>query len=116
MRILITGGAGFLGSHLADRFLAEGHSVIAMDNLITGNTDNISHLAGRSNFKFIRHDVNGFLVDANPGGLAHGIGSLLANQDHCRSPGTDGRRAVEEKFNWNNVAAYTEGVYQVALR
>jgi glycogen(starch) synthase len=66
--------------------------------------------------EFIRHDVNGFLVDANPGGLAHGIGSLLANQDHCRSLGANGRRAVVEKFNWNNVAAYTEGVYQVALR
>ena len=66
--------------------------------------------------EFVRHDVNGFLVDANPGGLAHGIGSLLANQDHCRSLGANGRRAVEEKFNWNNVAAYTEGVYQVALR
>ena len=46
--------------------------------------------------EFIRHDVNGFLVDANPGGLAHGIGSLLANQDHCRSLGANGRRAVEE--------------------
>ena len=66
--------------------------------------------------EFVRHDVNGFLVDANPGALAHGIGSLLANQDHCRSLGADGRRAVEEKFNWNNVAAYTEGVYQVALQ
>jgi glycosyltransferase involved in cell wall biosynthesis len=66
--------------------------------------------------EFIRHDVNGFLVDANPGGLAHGIGSLLANQDHCRSLGANGRRAVEDKFNWNNVAAYTEGVYQVALQ
>ena len=43
MRVLITGGAGFLGSHLCDRFLAEGHTVIAMDNLITGSTDNIAH-------------------------------------------------------------------------
>src|SRR5512147_683852 len=66
--------------------------------------------------EFVRNDVNGFLVDANPGGLAHGIGSLLANQDHRRSLGANGRRAVEEKFNWNNVAAYTDGVYRVALR
>jgi dTDP-glucose 4,6-dehydratase len=57
LRVLITGGAGFLGSHLCDRFLAEGHSVIAMDNLITGNTDNIAHLAGNPNFHFIKHDV-----------------------------------------------------------
>ena len=47
MRILITGGAGFIGSHLADRLLAEGHSVIAIDNLATGHTRNIEHLAGK---------------------------------------------------------------------
>ena len=46
MRVLITGGAGFLGSHLSDRFLAEGHTVIAMDNLITGSTDNVARIAG----------------------------------------------------------------------
>lgn len=64
MRVLITGGAGFLGSHLCDRFLAEGHSVIAMDNLITGNTDNITHLADNPNFKFIRHDVTEYIYIA----------------------------------------------------
>jgi dTDP-glucose 4,6-dehydratase len=58
---LITGGAGFLGSHLCDRFLAEGHTVIAVDNLITGNTDNIAHLAGNSNFTFIKHDVTNYV-------------------------------------------------------
>ena len=46
MRVLITGGAGFIGSHLCERFLAEGHDVIAMDNLLTGTTDNIAHLSG----------------------------------------------------------------------
>ena len=61
MRVLITGGAGFLGSHLCDRFLAEGHSVIAMDNLITGNTANIEHLAGNDNFHFIKHDVTNYI-------------------------------------------------------
>ena len=61
MRVLITGGAGFLGSHLCDRFLAEGHTVIAMDNLITGNTANIEHLAGRENFLFIKHDVTNYI-------------------------------------------------------
>jgi dTDP-glucose 4,6-dehydratase len=61
MRVLITGGAGFLGSHLCDRFLAEGHTVIAMDNLITGNTGNIEHLAGRENFLFIKHDVTNYI-------------------------------------------------------
>ncbi|MFV9503965.1 MAG: UDP-glucuronic acid decarboxylase family protein [Oscillochloridaceae bacterium umkhey_bin13] len=61
MRVLITGGAGFLGSHLCDRFLAEGHDVIAMDNLITGTTDNIAHLAGNPHFSFIKHDVTNYI-------------------------------------------------------
>ena len=61
MRILITGGAGFIGSHLCDRLLADGHSVIAMDNLITGDTDNIAHLAGNRSFRFIHHDVTEYI-------------------------------------------------------
>ena len=59
--ILVTGGAGFLGSHLCDRFLSEGYSVIAMDNLSTGSTDNIAHLAGRQDFRFVHHDVTEFI-------------------------------------------------------
>lgn len=58
---LITGGAGFLGSHLCDYLLDKGHYVIAMDNLITGSTDNISHLAGNENFKFIKHNVTEYI-------------------------------------------------------
>ena len=61
MRVLITGAAGFLGSHLVDRFLADGHSVIGMDNLITGNLDNLSHLENEPRFEFIRHDVTTFI-------------------------------------------------------
>jgi len=66
MRVLITGGAGFLGSHLCDRFLAEGHQVIAMDNLITGTTRNIEHLAGRDDFLFIKHDVTHYIYVEGP--------------------------------------------------
>jgi dTDP-glucose 4,6-dehydratase len=58
---VVTGGAGFLGSHLSDRLLAEGFRVIAIDNLITGNTDNIAHLVGNPDFKFIRHNVSEFI-------------------------------------------------------
>jgi dTDP-glucose 4,6-dehydratase len=58
---VVTGGAGFLGSHLSDRLLAEGFRVIAIDNLITGNTDNIEHLAGNPDFKFIRHNVSEYI-------------------------------------------------------
>jgi dTDP-glucose 4,6-dehydratase len=61
MRVLITGAAGFLGSHLCDRFIAEGHDVIGMDNLITGNMDNIAHLMGHDRFHFIKQDVSTYI-------------------------------------------------------
>ena len=61
MRVLVTGGAGFLGSHLCDRLLAEGHTVVAMDNLVTGNTDNIAHLAGNPRFSFVKHDITHYI-------------------------------------------------------
>jgi dTDP-glucose 4,6-dehydratase len=60
-KALITGAAGFLGSHLADRFLKEGYYVIGMDNFITGDTKNIQHLEGNPNFQFINHDVTRFI-------------------------------------------------------
>lgn len=66
MRILVTGGAGFIGSHLCDRLLAEGHQVIAMDNLITGSTRNIAHLAGRDDFLFIKHNVTNYIYIEGP--------------------------------------------------
>ena len=60
-RTLITGGAGFLGSHLCDRFIAEGHEVVCMDNLITGNPDNVAHLMGHERFSFVHHDVSDYV-------------------------------------------------------
>jgi len=58
---IVTGGAGFLGSHLCDLLLSKGHSVICLDNLITGNVANIEHLAGNENFKFIKHDITEYI-------------------------------------------------------
>ena len=58
---VVTGGAGFLGSHLTDRLLAEGHKVIGIDNFITGSTANIEHLAGNDNYRFIKHDVSNYI-------------------------------------------------------
>ena len=61
MRVLISGAAGFLGSHLCEKLLRLGHKVIGMDNFVTGNPDNLAHLAGNQDFLFIRHDVSNFI-------------------------------------------------------
>jgi dTDP-glucose 4,6-dehydratase len=63
-RVLVTGGAGFIGSHLCDHLLGEGFDVIAMDNLITGNIRNIEHLAGNEHFTFIKQDVTEYIYVA----------------------------------------------------
>ena len=76
MRVLVTGGAGFLGSHLCDKLLGEGHEVVAMDNLLTGNTDNIAHLAGNPKFEFIKHNVTNYIY------LAGNVDAIL----HFASP------------------------------
>lgn len=60
-RTLITGGAGFIGSHLCDRLLAEGHDVVCVDNFITGRPDNVAHLIGNSGFHLIEHDVTNYI-------------------------------------------------------
>lgn len=61
MRVLVTGGAGFIGSHMCDRLLEECHEVVVVDNLVTGRIENIAHLSGRSDFHFIQHDVSNFI-------------------------------------------------------
>lgn len=72
MRILITGAAGFLGSHLSDRFLAEGHDVIGMDNLITGARENLAQLKDNRRFSFVLHDVSRYIqVDGPVDGVLH---------------------------------------------
>ena len=86
MRILITGGAGFIGSHLCDRYLAEGHEVIAMDNLATGSTDNIAHLAGRPRFSFIKHNVTNYIYVAGDVDMVLHLASLPSPVDYLNYP------------------------------
>ena len=66
MRVLITGAAGFLGSHLCDRFLGEGHTVVGLDNFVTGSPDNVAHLVGNDRFQFLRHNISEYTYVAGP--------------------------------------------------
>jgi dTDP-glucose 4,6-dehydratase len=83
---VVTGGAGFLGSHLCDRLLAEGHRVIALDNLVTGNTDNIAHLAGNPNFEFIKHNVTSFIYLPGPVDFIFHFASPASPIDYLELP------------------------------
>ena len=86
MKVLITGAAGFLGSHLTDRFLADGHSVIGVDNFITGHPDNIAHLAGNSRFSLMRHNISEYTaVDGPLDGVLH-FASPASPVDYLEHP------------------------------
>lgn len=86
MRILITGGAGFLGSHLCDRLIEAGHSVICMDNFITGRPENISHLMGHERFSFVKYNVCDYLhVDGGLDAVMH-FASPASPQDYLEYP------------------------------
>jgi dTDP-glucose 4,6-dehydratase len=85
-RALVTGGAGFLGSHLCDRLLAEGYDVVAVDNLVTGSTDNIAHLSENSRFQYIRQDViQPYSVDG-PVDLVYHFASPASPVDYLELP------------------------------
>ena len=72
MRAVVTGAAGFLGSHLTDRLLAEGHEVVGLDNLVTGDVRNIAHLAGNRKFRFVFHDVTEYIyLDGSVDAILH---------------------------------------------
>lgn len=125
MRILITGAAGFLGSHLCDRLLAEGHEVIGMDNFITGSAENLAHLAGNERFSFIRHDVSNFIfvpgkVDAvlhfaspaSPNPMSrYGYVNLPIQTMKAGALGTHNTLGVARKYGAKYLLASTSEIY-----
>ncbi len=86
MRVLITGAAGFLASHLTDRFLRDGHEVVGLDNFITGHPDNIAHLMGNERFSFLRHNISEYTYVAGPlDGVLH-FASAASPIDYLELP------------------------------
>ena len=83
---VVTGGAGFLGSHLNDRLIAEGFRVVALDNLVTGSPDNIAHLAGNQDFKFVRHNVSEFVYIPGPVDYVFHFASPASPIDYLELP------------------------------
>jgi len=83
---VVTGGAGFLGSHLCDRLIADGHAVICIDNLITGSEANIAHLAGNANFRFINHNVTNYITVDGPVDFIFHFASPASPIDYLKLP------------------------------
>lgn len=125
MRVLITGAAGFLGSHLSDRLIKEGHSVVGLDNFITGSPENIAHLAGNSRFEFYKHDVANFIfvpgkIDAvlhfaspaspNPGS-PYGYPNLPIQTMKAGALGTHNSLGVARANNAKFLLASTSEIY-----
>lgn len=120
MRTLITGGAGFVGSHLCERFLAEGHDVVCVDNLITGNPINIQHLTGNPHFSFVRHNISNHIeVDGPIDNILH-FASPASPVDYLRHPiptlkvgslGTHNTLGLAKAKNARYLLASTSEVY-----
>jgi dTDP-glucose 4,6-dehydratase len=83
---VVTGGAGFLGSHLTDRLLKEGYQVIGIDNLLTGSTRNIEHLAGNGNYRFLKHDVTNYIYVEGPVDFIYHFASPASPIDYLKWP------------------------------
>ena len=85
MRIIVSGAAGFIGSHMCDRLLLEGHTVVGLDNLLTGSLENLAHLDSVTGFLFVEHDVNIPLTNQLPAGPVDAVASLASPDINCLS-------------------------------
>ena len=119
-RVLITGGAGFLGSHLCDKFINNGYEVICMDNFVTGSPNNIAHLFGNKNFKFIEHDVTEYIYVDGPLDYILHFASPASPIDYLKLPiqtlkvgslGTHKTLGLAKKKNARFLIASTSEVY-----
>jgi dTDP-glucose 4,6-dehydratase len=120
MRTLITGGAGFVGSHLCERFLAEGHDVLCVDNFITGNPVNVQHLTGNPRFTFVRHNISNPLeIEGTIDNILH-FASPASPVDYLRHPiatlkvgslGTHNTLGLAKAKNARYLLASTSEVY-----
>lgn len=120
MKIVITGGAGFLGSHLCDLLLENGHHVICIDNLITGSVNNIAHLINNSNFKFIKHNVSEYIYLSEEVDAVLHFASPASPEDYLNYPiqtlkvgslGTLNSLGLAKKKNARFLLASTSEVY-----
>jgi dTDP-glucose 4,6-dehydratase len=120
LRVIVTGGAGFLGSHLCDNLLGRGYEVLCLDNLLTGNTDNIAHLLGNPRFKFSRHNVTEYIFVEGPVHAVLHFASPASPVDYLEMPiqtlkvgslGTHKALGLAKEKNARLVLASTSEVY-----
>ena len=114
MRILIAGAAGFIGSHLCDRLLDEGHEIVGLDNLLTGSPSNLAHLEGNPRFSFIRHDITEPCGVPGPVDLVFNLASPASPKDYLAHPVETLRTGAEGSRNLLELALKKGAAYVLA--
>ena len=117
MRVLISGAAGFVGSHLTDYLLYEGHEIIGLDNFITGHRRNVAHLQDNARFKLVEHDVTGFLhAPGDLDAMAASAVALLTDEVMHRRLAAVARDVAFERYRATKIVPVYESYYEETLR